>query len=321
MKIRMNAAVALILGHLIAPAAIAVELPGPLVSPLWLTQHRTEVNIVDVRADPASFTGDPEFSTDKGSKSLSVLGGHIPGALLLDFEKVRTTQMIDGRQIKWMLPSGQDFQALMRSIGVKADRPTVIVPEGLSGEDLDMAARTFWSMKVYGDDHLAILSGGTAAWLQQGLAFSTAAAAPAAGSWSATAPRLQYLATSNDVSKAMGSAQLVDARSMPFYLGLQKKPMVESAGHLQGAVDLPSDVRTTTTDGITHFLTPGQYTTIFRHLGITADKPTITYCNTGHLAAGAWFVLSEIMKNPDTRLYDGSMYEWTVEKRPVVGLP
>ncbi|MCW8808986.1 MAG: rhodanese-like domain-containing protein [Rhodanobacter sp.] len=303
-------------------AAQAIELPGPVVSPQWLLQHQTEVNIVDVRSDPASFTKAPAFTTEKGVKSLSTLGGHIPGALFLDFGKVRVPRMVDAREINWMLPDQQAFQNLMRSIGVKAGLPTVIVPEGASGADLDMAARVYWSMKVYGDDKLALLDGGTTGWLQQGLAYNSAPAPSAEGNWVATPARMRYVASSADVAKAIGTkAQIVDARPMPFYVGLVKKPNVGAAGHIKGAVNLPPELRTTMADGSEHYLKANQYKAIFKHLDLNAAKPSITYCNTGHLAAGAWFVLSEVLKNPHTRLYDGSMYEWTTEQRPVVGLP
>jgi thiosulfate/3-mercaptopyruvate sulfurtransferase len=55
-------------------------------------------------------------------------------------------------------------------------------------------------------------------------------------------------------------------------------------------------------------------------LGIKPQAGAISYCNTGHMAAGAWFVLSEIMQIDGVRLYDGSMHEWTTLGRPVVGL-
>jgi thiosulfate/3-mercaptopyruvate sulfurtransferase len=49
------------------------------------------------------------------------------------------------------------------------------------------------------------------------------------------------------------------------------------------------------------------------------NKPTIAYCNTGHLGAADWFVLSEVLQHPRARLYDGSMSEWTADpSRPVV---
>ena len=46
----------------------------------------------------------------------------------------------------------------------------------------------------------------------------------------------------------------------------------------------------------------------------------VSYCNTGHWAATAWFVLSVVLGRPDVRLYDGSMVEWTADaRRPVAG--
>lgn len=308
-------------GLVAATLANALDLPGPVVSPAWLAQHQDQVNIIDVRSDPATFTVAPTFTTTDGKKMLATAGGHIPGALLLDFGKTRVARMVDDREIKWMLPDQQRFQSLLRGIGAKAGRPTVIVSEGTSGEEFDMAARVYWSMKVYGDDHLALLDGGTRAWLQSGMTFATAAATPVAGNWAATAPRLRYVASSADVAAAIGTdAQIVDARPAAFYLGLVKKPTVGQAGHIKGAVNFPPELRTISKDDGTHLLAPTEYSEIFKHLDIAAHKPTITYCNTGHLASGAWFIQSEVLKNPDTKLYDGSMLEWTTEGRPVVGL-
>lgn len=305
-----------------AGAAPAVTLPGPLVTPAWLQQHRSDVNVVDVREDVASFTTAPKVTIENGKKSLSAFGGHIPGALLLDFAKVRTTRNMDGRELKWMLPARADFQALMRGIGVQADRPTVIVSDGTSGADLDMAARVYWSMKVYGDTRIAILNGGTAAWLLAGYPVATTAAIAGNGTWVAGPENRRLFADSADVARAAASGkQLVDARPLPFYLGFERKPIVLASGHIGNAVDFPPDVRSNKVDGSVQFLTAAQYAAVFKHLDVNTRKPTITYCNTGHLASGAWFVLHEIMQNPNVAVYDGSMYEWTTEKRPVVGLP
>ena len=53
-------------------------------------------------------------------------------------------------------------------------------------------------------------------------------------------------------------------------------------------------------------------------LGIDADANIITYCNSGQLASASWFVFSELMGNKNVKLYDGSMHQWALEKRPVV---
>lgn len=322
MNIRIFPLLLVASGLAFAAAVQAVELPGPLVSPAWLQQHRAEVNVLDVREDPGTFVKAPEFTEEKGKKSLETVGGHIPDALLLDFSKARTTRTIDGREVKAMLPERAAFEKLMRETGLRAGRPTVIVTDGATGSDLDMAARVYWSMKVYGDDHLAILDGGTSAWINAGLPFSTDAAKAAAGDWSASAERRQFMAGSDDVAVAgRDKVQLVDARPMPFYVGLERKPNIAAAGHISGAVNFPPDVRAKKSEGSQHFLDAAAYRSIFSHLDLDPAKPSITYCNTGHLASGAWFVLSELMENPNARMYDGSMTEWTAESRPVVGLP
>ncbi len=322
MNIRIVPLLLLATGLVFATAVQAIELPGPLVSPEWLEQHRAEVNVLDVREDIAAFVKAPKFAEEDGKKILETVGGHIPGALLLDFSKARTKRTIDGREVKAMLPERAVFEKLMRETGVRASRPTVIVADGATGSDLDMAARVYWSMKVFGDDRLAILDGGTSAWINAGYTLSSEAATPTMGDWSAKAERQQYMAGSDDVAKAANQqTQLVDARPMPFYVGLERKSTIAAAGHIGAAVNFPPDVRAKKSDGSQHFLGAPEYKSIFKHLDLDPAKPSITYCNTGHLASGAWFVLSELMKNPNVRLYDGSMTEWTAESRPVVGLP
>lgn len=313
----------IIVSVVVASMAHATELPGPLVTSAWLAQHAGEVIILDVRDDLASFKTAPRFETDKvsGKKTLTELGGHIPGALLLDFSKIRVERTIDGRQVKAMLPDRAAFENLMRDAGVNKGKPIVVVMPGQSVEDLDEAARTYWSLKVYGQSAIAILDGGVAGWINSGQPVSSEAAPPAHGDWQASAPHQEFVAGSQDVADAAASkVQLVDARPLPYYLGLQKKPIVKAAGHIAGAVDFPTDVQAVAQGSELHFLTPDQYKAVFEKIGVRDRVPSITYCNTGHLAAGAWFVMSEVLGNKQVKLYDGSMHRWTLENRPVVGM-
>ena len=46
--------------------------------------------------------------------------------------------------------------------------------------------------------------------------------------------------------------------------------------------------------------------------------PAVSYCNTGHWAATDWFVLHDVLGRKETRLYAGSMVEWTSNaNRPI----
>jgi thiosulfate/3-mercaptopyruvate sulfurtransferase len=49
-------------------------------------------------------------------------------------------------------------------------------------------------------------------------------------------------------------------------------------------------------------------------LGIKADVPVITYCNSGMQASQSYFTLKYL--GYDVKLYDGSMSEWTLKGAP-----
>ena len=129
------------------------------------------------------------------------------------------------------------------------------------------------------------------------------------------------LADSDEVAQASkAGGQLIDARPVDFYVGLSKKSSTTKAGHIAGAVVLPPEARTRASGGAERFLDRAQYEGVLKALRIDPAKPSIAYCNTGHLASGAWFVMNEVLGVP-SKVYDGSMHEWTAEDRPVVGLP
>ena len=305
--------------------ALALNVPGPVVDGEWLAKHRTDVTVLDVRSNPKTFTLTPEFETDKktGKKFLVELGGHIEGAVLVDNKKVRVDRVINGLKLKSMIPERADFEKLARGWGVQAGRPVVIVSAGMEPIDFNEAARLYWQFKVYGEDNVAVLNGGTAGWIAEGRAVSTDAVKAAEGNWTAKADRsAELLATSEDLAKAQAdkSAQLVDARDNAHYLGLAKSSSTSAAGHVQGARNVYTALLSTQGGDAARLLAADTYRDVFKLSGVDAQAAAIAYCNTGHQASGTWFVLSEILGNKQAKLYDGSMHQWTLEKRPTVAV-
>ncbi|NOZ37306.1 MAG: sulfurtransferase, partial [Gammaproteobacteria bacterium] len=293
----------------------AAKLPGPLVDAAWLERNLSSVTIIDVRADTKSFTTAPMYMRDMktGQQQLARIGGHIPGALLTDYRHVRDTRLINGRKVTRMLPKRKDFEALMQQVGLNRESTVVIVSKGEGNGDVTMATRLYWQLKYYGQDRLAILDGGMASWLMDGGEASTDGARPPRGNWKATAEREALLATSDEVATAVktGNAQLVDTRSLAQYLGTYKKSYVYAKGHIPGAKPFPNELLTQPTAPAT-FTPTKTLRTLAATLKIDTDKDIITYCNSGHLASGSWFVFSELMGNKNVRLYDGSMLQWTL---------
>jgi len=209
----------------------------------------------------------------------------------------------------------------MQAAGILADKPIVLVPMGQDISDVDEALRLYWSFKVYGEDRLAVLDGGAAGWLAEGREVSTAPMPALAGTWKAGAERAQWLAGSDDVAAAVANkVQLVDGRALPQYHGLTKRDYVGAYGHVAGAKVLAPELLTRSANGALYFLPAKTYEALLRANGLEPGGASITYCNSGHLAAGPWFVMSEIVGNKSTRLYDGSLYLWTLEKRPLVSV-
>jgi len=214
--------------------ALALNVPGAVVDGEWLAKNRAEVTILDVRGNPKSFTVAPEFETDKktGKKFLVELGGHIDGAVPVDNKKVRVDRNLKGMTVKSMIPERADFEKLARSWGVAAGKPIVIVSAGMEPIDFNDAARLYWQFKVYGEDNVAVLNGGTAGWIAEGREVLTSAAKVAEGNWVSGADRsAEMIVDSVDVEQGVAkSIQLVDARDDAHYLGLSKSSSVNGRG-------------------------------------------------------------------------------------------
>lgn len=305
-------------------AAMAASLPGPLVTPEWLHAHLSEVTVVTVADGDMTklFTTAPKL--DK-SHAVEEVGGHVPGSILVNFEDIRQSRSDRGKTLQALLPTAQFFSAAMDKAGLNSGKPIVVAPLGEGVATMDMGARLYFQLRYFGEpaDQVAMLNGGVGAWLHAGYEVSTAPAPTAAGNWKATKADADLLATLEQVKQALlaDQFQLIDARPTPQYLGLQKAGVDKTAGHLPGARSFPTDAIVADKDGVTSFLNARDYRWIFASYGISTTRPTITYCNTGHLAAGAWFVVHEILGNKDSRLYANSMNEWTNLGNPTVGLP
>ena len=322
MMMSLKRALVVAAGTLLTITAQAGMLPGPVVDTQWLAANADKVQIIEVRSAVKSFTTAPEIKVDpKGKRSIEEIGGHIPGATLIDPRKMRVDRKIGDLTVRYMIPEAADFEKFVRASGVVAGKPLVLVPVGAEVGDINDALRLYWQFKVYGEDDIAVLDGGYTAWLLEGRAHSTEPA-PGAGQWKLKADRsAQYFASSEDVAKAMKdrSATLIDSRDTPLYHGVVKRDYVFGFGHIDGAQLYPTDLMYRNAGGALKFMPANTYRALMKAQGIDPQAASITYCNSGHLAAGPWFLMSEVLGQSKARLYDGSLHQWTLEKRPLAG--
>ena len=305
MRSVLSAATRAVAGALLAVAAVMPALAGavePLVTPQWLKQHLSESNILvlDVRS---AIDGGGAAAFDRG---------HIPGAVHSDYDKAGWRVTRNG--VPFMLPTLPELEKLIGETGIDEDNHVIIVPAGVHATDFGSAARVYWTLKIAGHPAVSILDGGFAAW--------QAASYPIeAGSRSAL-PKIftarldiRLLAEVSEVEAAekSGGATLLDGRSASFFAGKERAPAAKAYGHIPGALSLDS----------ANFYDPAANRLRTKaELAAIAEAvpagPVLSYCNTGHWAATNWFVLSELLGKRDTKLYDGSMVEWTADpRRPV----
>jgi thiosulfate/3-mercaptopyruvate sulfurtransferase len=281
------------------PAA-AIDLPGPLVSTEWLAQHQDEVLILDVRNDPTSY----------------VQGGHIIGAVQVDFKKARGNSMERGVELNDMNVPPDAFAALMRSAGVDNDKPVVLTHRGRSADDAGYAAYLYWQIKYYGHDQVAILDGGTTKWIAENRQVWGEPETVKPGSFQVRKTRPELLADTAQVEQLMRerSGDILDARLFSFFVGLEKRPTVAKAGHIPGATLFSFDANFNS-DGT--YRSKEQLAKAAGAVGLLASRPVTTYCNTGHVSAISWFVLHELLGYSNATLYDGSMHAWAKHDLPV----
>jgi len=306
--------ISLVFIALAAAQAHAFQVPGPLVETGWLADNINNVIVLDVRKDDlAAFT----------------TSGHIPGAALVNWAKVRSNRMLNGVSVKYMIPSPEDFTALMQAAGVNQDNAVVITCKGSTGAEAAFATRLYWSMKYYGFDNAAVLNGGTTKWINEKRAVSLNPSAPALGNFSAVTERTEIFATTDDVLAALNTdvnknkykegkdVQLVDSRELNYYLGSAIKPYVSARGHIPTGKDFPLHLMVNASAPAT-FTPTNTLLHALEAMNIEPYGKIIIYCNSGHQGTALWFFLHEIVGNQNVSLYDGSMHEWTLDaNRPV----
>lgn len=309
----------------LSPLSQAVALPGPIINAQWLANNLPDVQVLEVTRDPANFIKTPTFEVNKlsGKKALVEVGGHIKGSLLMNSKDLWGERMLNGQRTKFLIPEWEDFQSLVQSVGIESSKPIIIVPMGQDMSDVDDGLRAYWQFKVYGEANIAVLDGGLAGWIADGHSISSAAVPKNQGDWMAKTANQDLMANTSEVIQASksGDIQLIDSRQPSQYLGVTKKSEVAGYGHIQGAKMFSPELMSRSENGAVYFLKPFTYLALLEANGIRPREPAISYCNTGHLASGSWFIISEILGNPYAKLYDGSTYLWTKEGNKLEGVP
>lgn len=284
----------------------ALAAAQPLVDADWLQANLDQPGLVVL---------DVRNGIDGGSRAVFE-AGHVPGAVYSDYLNDGWRVERDG--VPGMLPPVPDLEKLIGGLGISNASRVIIVPAGVSAVDYGSATRVYWTFKVLGHDAVSILDGGYAGWTAGG-------ARPVESGPSAPRPvafkaefRPEILATRDDVQGALkrGTA-LIDNRPPEQFAGQAKVAAAARAGTIPGAVNIPQDKFFDAENG--HFAGLARIVTLWKSQNIGQNSDQITFCNTGHWASLGWFAAHELLGNKKTKLYDGSMTDWSAHPElPVV---
>lgn len=269
-------------------------LPGPLVSVEQLKP------LVDKRAVTVLDTREL-FQTD--GKTPNYSAGHIPSALPAPYSQFRGPNDNPGS----VLPITK-LNTLIQSLGLNPSKPVVLAGSGSDPTEFGGVARIYWTLKAAGFKQLAILNGGTGAWLAAKL--PTEAQMP---TLQRSSVQLQYdaamLLESAQVQSLSQKAMLIDARPEEFFLGEIRHPAASRWGTLPGAKHLDSAEWFVPNTG--RLLAKAQLEALAKREGLQPAQQVIVFCNTGHWAATHWFITSEVLGFSRVRMYAESVVGWS----------
>ena len=266
-----------------------------LVDADWVEAHLGDpkVVLVEVDEDTAAY--------DKN---------HIKGAVRLDWKK----DLQD--PVRRDFVSKEQFEALLSAKGIGNDDTVVLY----GGNNNWFASYAYWYFKLYGHGDARLLDGGRKKWELDSRELVEPIDERPATTYTAKDQDRSIRAFRDEVESAIGQKNLVDVRSTDEYSGKLLAPahlpqeQSQRPGHIPTAANIPWS-QAANDDGT--FKSDDELTALYAGKGVDLDKDTIAYCRIGERSAHTWFVLHELLGQPNVKNYDGSWTEWG----SLVGVP
>lgn len=262
-----------------------------------------------LNADPPPALADVRWTLGGPPGLSDYEAEHIPGAHWVDLEQhLSAAPGVGGRH---PLPDPARFQAAMRAIGVRRDRPVV----AYDADNSQAAARLWWLLTDAGHDAVRVLNGGLAAWRAAGLPTESGPSPVTAPGDFVARPGQRAQLTANDIGADLAGEQrlrLVDVRAPERYSG-ESEHIDPVAGHIPGAVNLPS-MANLDADG--RFLEGPTIARHFADAGVGTEA--VIYCGSGITAAHSLLALE--LAGLTGVLYPGSWSEWITDPRRPIAL-
>ena len=236
--------------------------------------------------------------------------GHIRNAVKIDWK----ADLQDPVRRDFVDKAG--FEALLSGRGISSDDTVVLY----GGNNNWFAAYAYWYFRLYGHQNVKLLDGGRKKWELESRELVTDVPQRAKASYHAREQDQAIRAFRDEVVAAIGQRNLVDVRSPDEFSGRLLAPahlpqeQAQRGGHIPTAKNIPWS-KAAEEDGT--FKSDDALRTLYGDAGVDFSRDTIAYCRIGERSAHTWFVLHELLGQPNVKNYDGS---WT-EYGSLVGVP
>jgi thiosulfate/3-mercaptopyruvate sulfurtransferase len=266
-----------------------------LVGADWVEAHGGDPGVVLVEVDEDTSAYDK---------------GHIRHAVKIDWKK----DLQDPVRRDFVDRAG--FAALLSERGISNDDTVILY----GGNNNWFAAYAYWYFKLYGHTAVKLLDGGRKKWELESRELVTEVPQRPKTSYQASDQDASLRAFRDEVVAAIGTQNLVDVRSPDEFSGRLLAPahlpqeQAQRGGHVPTAKNIPWS-KAADEDGT--FKSDEDLRSIYGGAGVDFGKDTIAYCRIGERSAHTWFVLHELLGQPNVKNYDGS---WT-EYGSLVGVP
>ncbi len=266
-----------------------------LVDADWVEAHRDDPGVVLVEVDEDTSAYDK---------------GHIRGAVKIDWKK----DLQDPVRRDFVDRAG--FAKLLSERGISNDDTVILY----GGNNNWFAAYAYWYFKLYGHQKVKLLDGGRKKWELESRELVTDVPQRPATAYQPQDQDSDIRAFRDEVVAAIGTKNLVDVRSPDEFAGRLLAPahlpqeQAQRGGHVPTAKNVPWS-KAAEDDGT--FKSDDALRTLYGEAGVDFGTDTIAYCRIGERSAHTWFVLHELLGQPNVKNYDGS---WT-EYGSLVGVP
>jgi thiosulfate/3-mercaptopyruvate sulfurtransferase len=267
-----------------------------LVDADWVEAHGSDPGVVLVEVDEDTSAYDK---------------GHIRNAVKIDWK----ADLQDPVRRDFVDRAG--FEALLSERGISNDDTVILY----GGNNNWFAAYAYWYFKLYGHNNVKLLDGGRKKWELESRELVTDVPQRAKTGYHAQEQDKAIRAFRDEVVAAIGRDNLVDVRSPDEFAGRLLAPahlpqeQAQRGGHIPTAKNVPWS-KAAEEDGT--FKSDDALRALYGdEAGVDFGRDTIAYCRIGERSAHTWFVLHELLGQPNVKNYDGS---WT-EYGSLVGVP